>query len=63
MIKNIEELYREEDAKDPTDYGVKHRRIKRTRMYEEKESCSFGCLFIRDRDRIYHSRFFKRLTV
>ena len=58
MIKNIEELYKEEDAKIQP-YGVKHR-ASRERVYEEKEHELLLPLH-RDRDRIYHSRFFKRL--
>ena len=58
MIKNIEELYKEEDAKIQP-YGVKHR-ASRERVYEEKEH-ELRLPLHRDRDRIYHSRFFKRL--
>lgn len=58
MIKNIEELYKEEDAKIQP-YGVKHRASKE-RVYEEKEH-ELRLPLHRDRDRIYHSRFFKRL--
>ena len=58
MIKNIEELYKEEDAKIQP-YGVKHL-ASRERVYEEKEH-ELRLPLHRDRDRIYHSRFFKRL--
>ena len=58
MIKTIDELYREEDSKI-ADYGVKHFES-RERMYEEKGH-AFRLPLQRDRDRIYHSRFFKRL--
>lgn len=58
MIKNIEELYKEEDAKIQP-YGLKHR-ASRERVYEEKEH-ELRLPLHRDRDRIYHSRFFKRL--
>ena len=58
MIKTIDELYREEDSKI-AHYGVKHFES-RERMYEEKGH-AFRLPLQRDRDRIYHSRFFKRL--
>ncbi len=58
MIKTIEELYTEEDAKI-TPYGVKHIESI-NRVYEEKQD-TFRLPLQRDRDRIYHSRFFKRL--
>lgn len=58
MIKTIDELYTEEDGKI-VGYGVKHFES-RERVYEEKGH-AFRLPLQRDRDRIYHSRFFKRL--
>ncbi|HMV43172.1 MAG TPA: deoxyguanosinetriphosphate triphosphohydrolase [Leptospiraceae bacterium] len=58
MIKTIDELYIAEDSRI-ADYGVKHYES-RERVYEEKGH-AFRLPLQRDRDRIYHSRFFKRL--
>jgi len=58
MIKTIDELYNEEDSKI-SPYGVKHF-DSRDRVYEERGHV-FRLPLQRDRDRIYHSRFFKRL--
>ncbi|MBK8394323.1 MAG: deoxyguanosinetriphosphate triphosphohydrolase [Leptospiraceae bacterium] len=58
MIKTIDELYKEEDSKI-FHYGVKHSESKE-RVYNEKGH-AFRLPLQRDRDRIYHSRFFKRL--
>lgn len=58
MIKTIDELYNEEDSKIAP-YGVKHF-DSRDRVYEERGH-AFRLPLQRDRDRIYHSRFFKRL--
>ncbi len=58
MIKTIDELYKEEDSQI-AQYGVKHVES-RERVYDEKGHV-FRLPLQRDRDRIYHSRFFKRL--
>ena len=58
MIKTIDELYKEEDSQI-SQYGVRHFES-RERVYEEKGHV-FRLPLQRDRDRIYHSRFFKRL--
>lgn len=58
MIKSIEQIFNEEDSKlNP--FALTHRNSM-NRVYKE-ESHSYRLPLQRDRDRIFHSRYFKRL--
>lgn len=58
MFKKLEDLYKEEDSK-LAPYAVKHIESN-ARVYPDEDHL-YRLPLQRDRDRIYHSRFFKRL--